>query len=169
MGRYLYVMRHAKSRWDQAGTPDHERGLNGRGKRDALAMGAQLMRRGMMPQWILCSTAKRARATAKRLQRAADTRLCIRYHDALYAATAQDCLTLLRDIDEEVQRAMLIGHNPGLEELVAQLTQRAVTLQTACIAVIALPIESWGQLDRSTRGVLVNELQPDDVLRGGNI
>jgi phosphohistidine phosphatase len=113
----LYLLRHAKSSWDDPSLADHERPLSHRGARGAQLMAAQL-RGAVEPALVLCSTALRARQTLQVLSLASE--VC--YEDGLYAAGAAELLGRLQRLADQVASAMVIGHNPGLQLLAVSLT-----------------------------------------------
>ena len=119
----LLVLRHAKSSWEQPGLDDHARPLNARGERDAPRMGRLVRAEGLTPDLIISSDAARARATAEAMAEAARYPGTILLEPRLYHADTAEILDVLRTtIDEDVASVMIVGHNPGLEELVAWLT-----------------------------------------------
>lgn len=167
MGKRLFIMRHAKSKWSEQGVSDHDRALAKRGKRDAADMGRALAERGLQPQLILCSTAKRARATVKRLLASAEATPQVRYSRALYGAGPLDCVRLLRHVPDEIHTVMLVGHNPGLEELATLLSRRQVTLATAHLLCLELDVAAWADLDANTGARLTLSLRPLDLRAPG--
>ncbi|MBK8093366.1 MAG: histidine phosphatase family protein [Verrucomicrobiaceae bacterium] len=158
--KYLTVIRHAKSSWDQPGVPDHDRVLNERGKRAAPAVAAFLHRTYFggsggekllpSPDHLLSSTAMRALTTAKIMQEtfsmSADTLLL---DSKLYLAAPNTILETVRSLDEKWQHVCLYGHNPGLHEFADKMLARAsVPKMPTCTAVIlALPHAYWGLAD----------------------
>jgi phosphohistidine phosphatase len=113
VARRLYLLRHAKSSWDGPDLDDHARPLSPRGERAAQDMAAHLQREGIQPELVLCSTAMRARQTVEALSLRGE----VHYEDVLYGASAADLLSRLREIPGAVGSAMLVGHNPGIQEL----------------------------------------------------
>ena len=140
----LLVLRHGKSSWKEPGLTDHERPLNGRGRRDAPRMGRLLRAEGLAPERIVSSTAVRARMTAELVADAVGYGGAVEQADALYLADAQAVVGVLRAVGGAASRLLVVGHNPGLEELVAGLTARAVTLPTAALAHIRLDVVAAG-------------------------
>ena len=158
----LLVLRHAKSNWDDSAARDHERPLNARGERDAPRMGQLARDEQLLPELIVSSDAVRARMTACAMADATGGQLLL--DPRLYHAGATDILAALRSVvQENVATVMIVGHNPGLEELIAQLTGERENLPTAALARLALPIERWSDLDTSTRGTLVGLWRPKDL------
>ena len=159
----LLVLRHAKSSWSDPALDDHERPLNTRGRRDAPRMGALARECGLIPDVVISSDAVRARLTAEAVVEAARYGGEARLDPRLYTAGPTDILSLLRTVGEKAETVMIVGHNPGLEELVAQLTGEWQDLPTAALAQIVLPIDQWRDLTLSTRGTLVGHWRPKQL------
>ena len=159
----LLVMRHAKSSWDENEIPDHDRPLNKRGKKDAPLMGSVLKQQGLLPDLILSSTAKRARATIELLSEGSSYNADVQWVESLYAAEPQAYIEALRQVPDEMGLVMVVGHNPGLEELVAMLTDEWASLPTAALAEIALNIQHWSELSYEPQGKLVNVWRPKEL------
>jgi phosphohistidine phosphatase len=141
----LLLMRHAKSSHDD-GLPDHERPLNGRGKKDAPRMGQWLAGQGLLPDHILTSTAKRAVDTAKRVAEALRFQGDVEQRGVLYHASPETWLDALHSLPDERRCILCVGHNPGLELLVAELTGEPQKLPTAAIAYFTLQDEGWSEI-----------------------
>lgn len=154
------MLRHAKSSWKDTGLADHERPLNKRGRADAPRVGHVLKERGLAPDLILCSTAKRARQTAKRAVRAGGFRCPVELMDEIYLCEAGRLVEILRSVADSTRRVMLVGHNPGLEDLVESLTGEPATLPTAAVAHIELAVDAWSELGNSAGGRLVSVWVP---------
>jgi phosphohistidine phosphatase len=160
----LLVLRHAKSSWDDSGLDDHQRPLNARGERDAPRVGRLMRDERLRPDLVVSSDALRARLTAEAAADAAKYPVTILLEPRLYHAGAVDILAAVRDVsDEEFETVMIVGHNPGLEELVALLTGEPEDMPTAALARIELPIDRWSDLDAAVRGVLVALWRPKDL------
>lgn len=159
----LLLMRHAKSSWKFKDLTDHQRPLNKRGRTDAPLMGHLILDRELVPQRILCSTAVRARETAEILVDTIKFQGEVSYLDRLYMAESEDHLAALRDLPDSVERAMIIGHNPGLETLLQELSGRIESLPTAVLAHIVLPIDHWTQLNGEVSGEMVEIWRPKEV------
>lgn len=119
--RQLLILRHAKSSWDDPGLGDHDRPLAPRGERAAKAMAGHLRRERIAPDLVLCSSARRTRETLDLIAPALAGDVTVSVEEDLYAASAGELLERLRAVDAEVEAVMLIGHNPGLEQLVLGL------------------------------------------------
>ncbi|NLG28564.1 MAG: histidine phosphatase family protein [Chloroflexi bacterium] len=161
----LLLMRHCKSSWADQGLADSERPLTKRGKSDATAMGQLLVEREFIPDVILTSPAKRARSTAKRVARALDRPVKPRVVPSLYGAAPEEILSLLSGLEEAPKRVLVIGHNPSVEELVAQLTEVRVAIRTGAIARITLDAPDWASVRAGTTGKLHSVL-PTPAYRG---
>ena len=159
----LLVLRHAKSSWSDPALDDHERPLNKRGRRDGPRMGQLVREYGLIPDVVISSDAVRARLTAEAVVEAARYAGQILLDPHLYMASAGDILSRLRVVREKAETVMIVGHNPGLEELVAQLTGERQDLPTAALAQIVLPIHRWRDLTLSTRGTLLGHWRPKEL------
>jgi phosphohistidine phosphatase len=115
--RQLYLLRHAKSSWDEPGLHDHDRPLAARGQRAVNALARHVKADGIQPALVLCSSARRARETLEGI--GVDGRLSI--EPELYAANVDQLLARLWQIPDETGSAMVVGHNPALQILVLRL------------------------------------------------
>jgi phosphohistidine phosphatase len=129
--RTLYLLRHAKSSWDESGLPDHDRPLASRGRRATRLLAEHLRREGISPQLVLCSFARRARETLDGIAPALGEEAEVQVEADLYGATAGDLIERLHTIPDEVQSAMLIGHNPTMQSVALSLAARGEQLETA--------------------------------------
>jgi phosphohistidine phosphatase len=159
----LLVLRHAKSSWNNPALDDHERPLNTRGRRDAPRMGLLMRESGLIPDVVISSDAVRARLTAEAVAEAARYRGEILLDPRLYLAGPADILSPLSALRDNVETVMIVGHNPGLETLVEQLTGEPQDMPTAALAQIRLPIDRWRDLALSTRGRLVGLWRPGEL------
>ena len=159
----LLVLRHAKSSWNLPALDDHERPLNKRGRLDAPRMGELVRENGLIPDVVISSDAVRTRLTAEAVAEAARYAGKILLDPHLYMASPDDILSLLPTVRENAETVMIVGHNPGLEELVEHLTGERQDLPTAALAQIGLPIDQWRNLKRSTRGTLLGIWRPREL------
>ncbi len=143
----LLILRHAKSSWKHTELADHDRPLNKRGKREGPQMGQLLRDQDLLPDLIICSTAVRAQATAEAVIETSGYEGELRLTRTIYAAGPQAYINVLRQLPENYNRVMVIGHNPGLEELVEELSGEEENLPTAGLAMITLSIQQWADLD----------------------
>ena len=116
----LYLLRHAKSSWDDTELPDIERPLNARGEKASKRLGKYLRNDGIMPELVLCSPSVRTRET---LQRIGLDESETKFEDAIYEATAGELLEVLHEVRPGLESVMLIGHNPGMERLAMTLVR----------------------------------------------
>lgn len=161
--RTLLILRHAKSSWKDTGLLDHDRPLNKRGKRDSPRVGELILQQGLVPDLIVSSTAKRARSTARRVAKACGYAGEIRLTPQFYHAPAGIYIEVLNQVSDDYSRVMVVGHNPGMEELVGRLG-RSCVMPTAALANLSLPIDKWSALDGVTKGKLVHVWYPRDLL-----
>ncbi len=121
MSRELLVMRHAESGWDAAS--DFERTLTARGQQHARQMGEWLNGEGLVPDYVVASPAQRARETVLTVCAAVGvSEQQIVWEPEIYEASLQTLMTLLQAIPEQAQRILMVGHNPGVAQLVQVLT-----------------------------------------------
>ena len=133
----LILLRHGKSDWS-GGEPDHLRPLASRGRRQAPEAGRWLAEHVGPVELALVSSAERTRETWRLAAAELAVPPPVREDDRLYAAPAESLLGVVRELADRVSTVVLVGHNPGLEELVASLTGRWVPMPTSALAVIDL-------------------------------
>ena len=159
----LLILRHAKSDWSNSQLSDHDRPLNGRGQYDAPRMGAWLQQQEMVPELIISSTAERALTTAEMVALACDFTGELRTTQKFYLAGPPTYVEILNDLPDSYERVMVVGHNPGMEELVSLLTDKDRRMTTANVAVVELPIESWAELTVFSDGRLKHHWRPKEL------
>jgi len=160
----LLVLRHAKSSWGDPGLEDHERPLNKRGKKTAPRMGKLLREEGLVPDLVVSSTAVRAKTTTEAVLEKAKYKGKTRYDERLYPGGPSAILEVLREIEADgVDCVLIVGHNPGQEELIRALTGREEAFPTAALARIELPIEKWKDLDSTVVGTLTKIWRPKEL------
>jgi len=143
----LFLVRHAKSSWDDAALADKDRPLNDRGKRDAPKVGERLASAGAKPDLILSSPAKRALTTAEIIARKLGyKRKNIVVDDRLYAVEAEVLLAVIRQLDDGAECVMLFGHNPELTELAHRLSSKIGHLPTCAVAELTFDVKSWKRI-----------------------
>ena len=148
----LVLVRHAKSSWKDASLADRDRPLNRRGKRDAPRVGDQLADLGGAPDLIVSSPAARAIATARIVADVVGYPLDgIREDARIYEATAAEILEVIRELDDERDRVFLFGHNPGLTDLVNELSEPAIdNVPTSGAVELRLATGRWADISRAT-------------------
>ncbi len=152
----LFLIRHAKSSWDDTALPDKERPLNDRGLRDAPRMAERLAKRDAKPDLILSSPAVRALRTAEIFANKLDyQRKEIVVSERLYAAEADDLLDVIQQLGDSVRRVMLFGHNPELTELAHRISGDITHMPTCAVAEFTFDAKSWSG---------IGKIQPEVVL-----
>jgi phosphohistidine phosphatase len=159
----LLIMRHGKSSWKEAGLTDHERPLSKRGRKDAPRMGELLNEERIIPELVLTSSAKRARDTAEAAVDASGYIPEVRHLPGLYQADADSYINALHRLPADIDRVMVVGHNPDLEELVYTLTGESFRMPTCALVHVSLPINTWADLDDETEGKLVDSWLPKEL------
>jgi phosphohistidine phosphatase len=161
------LLRHAKSAWPN-GIADHRRPLAGRGRKAAPAMGAFMVRQGLIPDIVLVSTARRAQETWELVAETLPQKIAT--HDAvgIYEVAATAMIEVIRKVEPTVEKLLLVGHNPGMAELALLLAGGGDTVAlerlkakfpTAGLAVLDFTIEQWSEIAPGT-GRLVQFVTP---------
>jgi len=139
--RRLILLRHAKSDWPDV--PDRDRPLAKRGRRDAPVIGRWLREHGYIPDVVVCSAARRTRQTWDLVAKELGGSPSVRFEPRAYGASALTLLYLIRELPAGSRAALLIGHNPGIEELASSLVEpqdgageAGLTFPTAAVAVV---------------------------------
>lgn len=169
--RQLFLLRHAKSSWDDPDLDDFDRPLTNRGRRNAQALAAHLGRGHVRPALVLCSAARRTCETYDILEPALEG-VPVSFESSLYEATKHDLVERLRRLDDHLASVLLIGHNPGLERLAAALaaghgeakplSHLAEKYPTGTLAVLETDLDHWAALeDGSCR--LAQFVRPADL------
>ncbi len=143
----LFILRHAKSSWENPDWADFERPLNSRGLDAARFIGALVYERSLSPQIIVSSPAKRAKQTAVLVKEIAEIPKPIIFDERIYEASPLTLFNLIREFDEKYESVLIVGHNPGFENLVRMLTGETVSMPTAALAKINLGIEKWSEIE----------------------
>jgi phosphohistidine phosphatase len=143
----LLLLRHAKSDWDDPSLKDFDRPLAARGRRDAPRIGKALRKRGAAPDLIVSSPAARARETIEAVIKAAEIKVEVRFEEVVYGASSPELLKLIRHLPNDRPCVLLVGHNPGFEDLVGRLSGRAERMPTAALACIQFQIDNWEDVD----------------------
>lgn len=143
----LLLLRHAKSNWDDPSLRDFDRPLAARGKRDAPRIGKALRKRGPLPNLILSSPAARAKATIEAVMKAAKLDGEPQFGEAIYGASSSELMKLIRRLADGSFCALLVGHNPGFEDLLERLTGSDERMPTAALACIEFQIDHWEDVE----------------------
>ena len=165
----LYVLRHAKSDWDDPALRDFDRPLNERGRNAAKAIGRELHKRGIEPDLVLSSPALRAKQTIDGVQEGFGQDFDPIEIPRIYNAEPETLIDLVRSTPSGAKRLMIVGHNPGLQELVLALSENgelrdeaAQKYPTGTLAEIHFDAREWPDVALGT-GRLVTLLKPRDL------
>lgn len=154
-GRTLVLVRHGKSSWDYD-VDDHERPLSGRGRRDAEALGRLLSQRSLHPDLVLCSTATRTKQTWDYAKSGGADAGKIEYLREIYHAWVPELLAMIREVPDEIHTLLVLGHAPGIPDLVEHLCVRTESpdwaqmdskFPTSALAVVNVP-GPWAELGK---------------------
>jgi len=145
----LLIIRHAKSNWDSAVT-DFERPLNNRGLSDAPKIGLFLKEVALFPDFIISSGANRAITTAKLIAQSMDYNNEIVVDNKIYNASIDDIKSVINKIDEKYNTVFLFGHNPGLSNLINELSGEWVNLKTCCVVELEIIVDKWSHISNET-------------------
>jgi phosphohistidine phosphatase len=167
--KILYLLRHAKSSWDDPGLADHDRPLASRGMTAAPLVGRQLKSMGARPDRVLCSTARRARETCDRVLTAMEAGdVPVERERGLYLCGHRLLLDRLRAVPDEAASLMLVAHNPDLQRLALRLTGSgdqalraalAEKFPTGACLILRFDVERWQNIGTSD-GHLVDFIRP---------
>ena len=169
--KLLYLLRHAKSSWSDAGLPDPERPLAPRGRRATTKLARHLRRENIQPELVLCSPAQRTVETFERIASAFGSGVTLVVDDEVYGASAEVLVERLQEVPEAVSSVMVIGHNPSLQSLAILLVgdgephplERVRTkFPTGALATLAIPNDSWRALETG-RARLVGFIVPKEL------
>ncbi len=167
--RTLHLLRHAKSSWDDPRLADHDRPRAPRGVRAAGRMAEHLRAAAIVPDLVVCSSAVRTTQTLALLGDAVPAGCEVRVERGLYHASARALLDRCRALDDTVASVLLIGHNPGFQQVALLMTapgaHRAAVARkfpTAALATVALPVAHWSQTAPGV-GQIVDVVRPRDV------
>lgn len=167
----LYLMRHAKAASGAGPRRDHGRPLSQRGREAAPLVGAYMAAQSMAPQHVLCSDAARTQETLSLLAPALGSGSVVEIRSDLYHATTDELTKAIHQLPDAAHSALLVGHNPGLEDLVLSsvsptgmrsLAQRQFQFPTAALAVIRFDVDAWEDVSPRT-GELIDFVLPRDL------
>jgi phosphohistidine phosphatase len=167
--RRLYLLRHAKSSWDEPALADHDRPLAPRGRRAGELLAGHVRSAGIAPQLVLCSTSTRTRETLALIALTGEP--VVLYERGLYGAPAAVLLKRLQAVRDDVDALMLVGHSSGIEDLALLLARRGASLEqmrekfpTGALATLELGGD-WRGLDarcaRLVEFVTPRDLEPE--------
>ena len=172
--KILTLLRHAKSGWDDPVTPDFDRPLNKRGRKAARTIGREMRAQGLEFDRVIASPAVRVVETLDDVADGYDGPFRPDYDRRVYLASVTTLLDVIHETDDEVERLLLVGHNPGIELLAMLLTRDDgnrlreeidVKYPTGTVAEIVLPVEHWSEvkegLGKVTRFIRPRDLDPE--------
>lgn len=169
--KHLLLLRHAKSSWNNPGLKDFDRPLNKRGLIAAVIMADFLSEYEVQPDYVLCSSAQRTRETITPLIEISSQSMEVHFTRNIYEASYLSILEEVQKVPDAVETLLVIGHNPGMEDLAAVLcdegSPEAVDLMaekfpTAALAHITLTEKSWSSVGRD-KGFLKKFVRPKDL------
>ena len=167
----LTLLRHAKSSWAEAGVADFDRALNERGRAAATRLGQEMRHLGLEFDAVFASPARRVAETVALVEQAYGKRLPIQIKPQIYEASVESLLGLIRTAAATVGSLLVVGHNPGLQQLALALTKAGETtlregladnLPTAALVEIRLPIAPWTEAG-DAGGTLHRFVRPRDL------
>ncbi len=152
MKKTLYLIRHAKSSWENTSLRDHDRPLNKRGKRDAPFMAKVLRKKGVKPDLIISSTAERALEFAKVIAEELDySKKKISATKELYMADEKEMMEILRSTDDSLKTVFMIGHNPYITEFANSLCNHNLdNIPTSGIFCVEFDVKKWNEIKPGT-------------------
>jgi phosphohistidine phosphatase len=160
----LLVLRHAKSSWENTALSDFDRPLNARGLETIQLIGQEMYSLNLNIDFVLSSPAKRAKQTAILAKESGGISCEINYDEKIYEASAMRLLHIVSEIDDKFESVLLVGHNPGLEELIRVLTGKIQVMPTATLAKNGLNIEKWTEIT-SNCGKLDFAITPRQLMK----
>lgn len=156
MSKQLLILRHAKSDHGNRSLSDHDRPLNDRGRESAAKMGAFMRKRDLLPELVLSSSAVRTTETLSLLAQAAELHAKTEFQDLLYLASAPTMLESAATRAQEERCVMLVGHNPGSEDVLHVLGLGIHEMPTCSLAHIELDIDDWVLATGSIKARLID-------------
>jgi phosphohistidine phosphatase len=145
----LLILRHAKAVTKDPNSSDYDRSLDSLGKDDALHMGEMIRDKGVVPCFIISSTALRAKATAELVAKGCKYEGDLVLDHSLYEAKPKDYLDIIERISDGYSSVLIIGHNPTIEETIQMLTDSSdvlVTIPSCALAHLSIPVEQWSDI-----------------------
>ena len=143
----LLLLRHAKSSKEDTSLRDFDRPLNTeRGIKDAQLIGKYIRKQKIKADLVISSPAERARNTAELVLKSAGRKVELRFDERIYEASGRRLVNIISQIEDTANTVILVGHNPGFEELFEALTNEDRSLPTASLACIELGVEKWSKM-----------------------
>jgi phosphohistidine phosphatase len=142
----LLLLRHAKSSWKDLEMADFDRPLNQRGRKAAEAMGKYIAKQQIEFDLVISSPAVRARQTIELVLKAAKVSPALRFDQRIYEASPMRLLEVVSEVEDESKAVLLVGHNPGIEELASTLSGQEGHMSTASLVRIRFNAKKWEKL-----------------------
>ena len=162
MSKRLIIMRHAKSSWTSGAATDHQRPLNKRGRRAAPRIAARLRDLGWIPDLVIASDSERTRETWQRMRTEFPHPIEERFISAFYHGGSAAIVNACNMLTEDISTLLVLGHNPGWEDAVADLTGQWVRMTTANAALLESDAEDWPEA-MEANWVLLEVLRPKEL------
>jgi phosphohistidine phosphatase SixA len=162
MSKRLIIMRHAKSSWKSSAATDHQRPLNKRGRHDAPRIGARLQELGWIPDLVIASDSERTRETWQRMQAEFPVSIKERFNSDFYHGGLADIASACTRLTGDISTLLVLGHNPGWEDAVANLSGQWVRMTTANAALLESGAEDWATA-MDADWLLVDVLRPKEL------
>ena len=156
-------MRHAKSSWTSDAATDHERPLNARGRRDAPRIAQRLCELGWVPETVVSSDSARTQETWARMADAMPASTEVQFTRRLYHGGIEAVTSVLRDLPDEAACVMLIGHNPGWEEVAEWLGGEPIRVTTANAVLLRHDRIPWAQALAPDAWAVVDVIRPREL------
>lgn len=163
MTKTLLIMRHAKSSWKNEKLKDIDRPLKHRGEEAANLIGKVLVKTELVPQVVLSSPAQRAKQTAELVVEESKFKGELKFVDSFYMGEPENYIKALKELPDEIERVMVVGHNPGLEALLQLLDGKVDSLPTGSLAYLVLDLKHWADLTKATVAELISFWEPDEI------
>ncbi|HEU4934740.1 MAG TPA: histidine phosphatase family protein [Pyrinomonadaceae bacterium] len=160
--RILYLLRHAKSSWNDPTLRDFDRPLKKRGREAAERIGERMASENLHNPLVICSPAVRTRETAEIVLTSANMQIEPRFDERIYEASLGELVQIVREIPDDTEVAIMIGHNPGFEEVLSFLTGEHRRMPTCALAKIGFGDVSWKDV-RAGEGSLEWFIAPKEL------
>jgi phosphohistidine phosphatase len=160
--RTLYLLRHAKSSWKDETLRDFDRPLKSRGRKAAEQMGEFLAEENLKSPLVISSPAVRARQTTELVLESAGLKIAPQFEERIYEADVRTLLEVVRSIPDSAKRTLMVGHNPGFENLLAYFTGDNRHMPTCAFAKIEFDAGSWSEVSHEA-GRLELFVTPKDL------